>query len=72
MKYAIAIVSDQVHSNFIAWSRTVDHAATLREAQTKANRVWGEMQEEFEARPDYGNGAIMGESVIIHDGENTY
>jgi len=72
MKYAIAIVSGQIQDNHIAWSRTVDHADTLREAQTKANQVWNKMNKELESRPDYGNGAALGESVIIHDGTNTY
>lgn len=72
MAYTIAKVSDQVQSNFIAWSIPVDSAETIEEAQAVANLIHREMVREFESRPDFGNGAIMGESVIIHDGEQTF
>ena len=68
-KFFIATVSDQVQGNHIAWSRTVETADTLEEAKEKAQAVWVDMVDALKARPDYGNGAIMGESVIIHDGE---
>lgn len=71
-KYIIATVSDQVQSNYIAWSKPIDSCDTLEEAQATANLVWRNIQKEFEARPDFGNGAIISESVIIHDGENIY
>jgi len=70
--YIIATVSNQVQSNHIAWSQKVGEAATLEKAQELANAVFAEMQKEFEQRADFDGGAVMGESVIIHDGQNIF
>ena len=66
-KFTVAKVSDQVQCNFVAWAKPVVTCDTLEAAQKAANEIWQEMQQEFEERPDFGNGAIMGESVIIFD-----
>ena len=71
-KFVVATISDQVLSNHLAWAKTVSNYETLEDARSAASELWDEMQRDFESLPDYGNGAIMGESVIIHDGRKTY
>lgn len=70
--FTIATVSNQVQQNHIAWSIPVDYAETLEEATATANLFHRITQKELEQREDFGNGAVAGESIIIHDGENTY
>ena len=70
--FTVAKVSDQVHGNFIAHARQVTTRETLEDANKAAAKVWQEMQEEFKERPDFGDGAIMGESVIIFDQDGNY
>ncbi len=69
--FTIARVSNQIQANHIAWSIAVDTANTLEEAQVKANEVWQEMCEAFDLLPK-DEGLVMGEQVIIHDGETLY
>lgn len=70
--FTVAKISDQVHGNFIAHARPVTTSETLDAANKAAAQVWQEMQDEFRERPDFGNGAIMGESVIIFDQDGKY
>lgn len=65
--FTVAKVSDLVQGNFIAHARPVITKASLIEAKGAANKIWKEMNQELEERPDFRNGAIMGESVIIFD-----
>lgn len=66
-KFTVAKVSNQVQGNFVAWANPVATCDTIQAAEKAAKEVWQEMLQEFEERPDFGNGAIMGESVIIFD-----
>lgn len=71
-KFTVAKVSDQVQGNFIAWATPIVTCDSLESAEKAAKEIWQEMQQEFEERPDFGNGAIMGESVIIFDQDGKY
>ena len=70
--YIVATVSDQVQCNHVAWAKTISTHTNLVSAREAAAKVWNDILERFEERPDVGEGAIVGESVIIHDGENCY
>lgn len=70
--FTVALVSNQVQCNFIAWSRPVSNHETLEAAKEAANKEWERLDAEVNERPDIGQGAVMSESVIIHDGEETY
>lgn len=66
-KFTVAKVSDQVQRNFIAWAKPVVTCDTLEAAEKATKEIWQEMQQELKERPDFGSGAIIGESVIIFD-----
>ena len=67
-KYSVATVATNVHGNFIANSLHVSAHETLDEAKKAAKKLDDEMEEEFRQREDFGNGAIRGKEVIIHNG----
>ena len=67
--YFVATVSDTVHNNIIAWAVTESTHKTKGEAEDAAKELWRSIQEEFEKREDYGHGAIIGKSVVVHDGK---
>lgn len=67
--YTVATVSTQVQQNFIAWSHPIKTAQTIDEARKIAQEETDKLYAELEARPDYGQGAVLGETIIIHDGE---
>lgn len=69
--FIIAKVSNQIQANHIAWSVPVDTADTLEEAQQKANEVWQQMCQEFDLLPQ-GEGYVMAQGIIIHNGETIY
>lgn len=70
--FTIATVSNQIQQNHVAWSIPVDYAETLEDATAKANLLHRIAQKKLEQREDFGNGAVAGEFIIIHDGENIY
>lgn len=70
--FTIAAVSNQIQQNYIAWSIPIDYAETIEEATKVADLLHRIAQKELEQREDFGSGAIAGESIIIHDGENIY
>lgn len=67
-KYAVATVPTTVHGNFIANSLCVSMHETLEEAKEAAKELHADMEENFRERDDFGNGAIIGEEVFVHDG----
>lgn len=67
-KYSVATVATNVHGNFIANSLHASAHETLEEAKEAAKKLDAEMEEQFRQREDFGNGAIRGEEVIIHNG----
>ena len=69
--FTIARVSTQIQANHIAWSTAVDTANNIEEARQKAEEIWQEMCKQFDLLPQ-GEGFIMGEQVIVHDGETIY
>jgi len=66
--YSVAKVATNVNGNFIAWSKEVSLHDTLDEAKKAASKLEAELEAAFREREDFGNGAIRGEEVIIHDG----
>ena len=67
-EYVVATVSNNVHGNFIANSKFCSSHRTMSLALDKFAELEKEMNEKFMGREDYGNGAIMSEFIIIHDG----
>jgi hypothetical protein len=67
-KYSVATVPTNVHGNFIANSLHYSAHETLEEAKDAAKKLDAEMEEQFRERDDFGNGAIRGEDVIVHNG----
>jgi hypothetical protein len=70
--YSVATVSTNVNGNFIA--NSLHHSAheTIEKAISAAKKLDAEMEEKFRERDDFGNGAIRGEEVIIHDGYDCF
>ena len=69
-KFAVATVPTNVHGNFIANSICVSMHETEDDARKAAKELDTELENQFRQRDDFGNGAIRGEDVIIHDGYN--
>ena len=67
-QYTVATVSTRVMGNFIANSIPASHHGSLEEAKDAAIKLDAKLNEELKAMDDYGNGAIRGESVIVHNG----
>lgn len=73
-QFIIGKISNQISRNSVAWCQPVDYADTLEEANAKAEALWQEMCEDFDdfLQGHEGEGFVMGETVMIHDGENVY
>ena len=69
--YVVATVSTQVGSNFIANSIIVSRHATEGSAKFEAQKLHNSLQKQFSDREDFGNGAVIGEAVIVHNGYQT-
>ena len=67
-KFSVATVPTNVHGNFIAWSKEVSCHQSLEEAKKAAALLEMQLNQQLMSRDDYGNGAVRGEYVIIHDG----
>lgn len=65
--FTVSKVSNQAQGNFQAWARPVSNHTTIEEAMAERDEVWMEMVAELEARPDFGDGAIMPDTVMIFD-----
>ena len=70
LKYTVGILSDQVNCNFVAHVQPIKSFENKIEAIAFAIKEDQMLFDEFKKRPDFGNGAIIGESVVIHNGEN--
>lgn len=71
-RFIVATVPTNVHGNYIAWSKEVSKHQTIEEAKKAASNLEMELNQQLQDREDFGNGAVRGEDVIIHDGYNIY
>ena len=66
--FVVATVSTQVGSNFIANSIIVSRHATEGAAKREAQKLHNSLDNQLSDREDFGNGAVIGEAVIVHNG----
>ena len=72
MKYTVAKVSNQIQGNHIAWSIPITSTDSLLEANEIADKEYQKLVAEFEKRSDLAEGAVMGETIIVHNGEDCF
>ena len=70
--FCVATVPSNVQGNYIAWSKEVSRHSSLDLAKKAAINLDMQLNQQLQDREDFGNGAIRGEEVIIHDGYNVY
>lgn len=61
MTFAVALVSDTVLQNFVAWSHPIESFPTLEEANEFATAWWAENHD-----------TVKNETLIIHNGEECF
>lgn len=70
--FIVATVATNVHGNHIAWSKEVSKHQTIEDAKKAASNLEMQLNRQLQDLDDFGNGAVRGEDVIIHDGYNIY
>jgi len=70
--FFVATVPSNVQGNHIAWSKEVSRHPSLDLAKKAATNLDMQLNQQLQDREDFGNGAIRGEEVVVHDGYNVY
>lgn len=67
-KFHVGLLSDQVQGNFAAHVQTIESFETIEAAHVFANQEHERQEQQLRDREDFGEGAIIGHSVVISNG----